>query len=190
MRLACDWQCTEGITPICVRKRILAEATTAGLDILLDDVEAQTPAGLRGFPAPHGLIAIDTAPAFPSTLALTLSIPEPLLYPSSRVYGERRRPCSAPAANAAKENAGGGNAGPDASRSASPCAAIKPGGAGAGTAVSEWMRKREYGRVPAYLLNIKLQLAAQEAAKQVCLGCWVMPWQGPSIASGAECSWV
>ncbi|KAK9822379.1 hypothetical protein WJX81_005307 [Elliptochloris bilobata] len=69
------------------------------------------------------------------------------------------RPGSASTADAAKENAGGDNCNPHGERSDKGSKSGEPSG-------SEWVKKREYGRVPAYLLDIKLRLAQQHAAKQ------------------------
>ena len=89
-----------------------------------------------------------------------------------------RRPGSACAADA-KENSGAGN------RSPSPCS---PGTErlctrGAEQGGGRWTKRRDFGRVPAYLLAIKLRLAQQQAAQQARFCGQGMSGAEPLIAS-------
>ena len=77
----------------------------------------------------------------------------------------RRRPASE-TGEAEKENAGGAGCALDAD--AASVGGPASGGQRGGEA--PWTKKPEYGRVPAYLLDIKLQLAQQRAAEQARTG--------------------
>jgi hypothetical protein len=102
--------------------------------------------------------------------------------------GARRRPGSA-LGDAAAEAVGDVGCGPEDS-SASACGA---GGGGPCGGAAAWTKKPEYGRVPAYLLDIKLELAQQRAAEQARavqsgrVGIGTLCGAAEQAASGSAC---